>query len=175
MTRLDHRARPLGAKAFHPVTPIGVGQLGPVSLRVLPDIMILHGPYSSTSFAPRPRPKQGPNSELGAPTLPSLQPTVTAHSSPSKNARRRWTSTLTQEANLGDTQPQGRSRSRIEDAGQAFTSTHCHLNVGCAAHDPARHDRRRKRHGDMTMAIDRDAANLPAQGKGGVHHLSACG
>ena len=47
MTCRDGGARPLGPKAQHPMLPIGVGYLRPISLGVLPDLLIFHRLHSS--------------------------------------------------------------------------------------------------------------------------------
>ena len=53
VTGFDRRARPLGAKALHPVLPVSVGDLGPLSPCVLSDVLILHRLHSNTVFTSR--------------------------------------------------------------------------------------------------------------------------
>jgi hypothetical protein len=50
VTGFDRRAWPFGAKALHPVIPIGRGHLGPIPLGVLSDVLILHRLDSNTEF-----------------------------------------------------------------------------------------------------------------------------
>ena len=53
VTSFDRRAWPFGAKALHPVIPIGSGHFGPIPLGVLSDVLILHSLHSNTEFTSR--------------------------------------------------------------------------------------------------------------------------
>ncbi len=65
VTCLDRGARPLGSKALHPMLPIGVGYLRPISLSVLADVLILHGLHSNIVFKARLRSDARAESPVG--------------------------------------------------------------------------------------------------------------